>query len=129
MPLAIKSLMIQFCTNSHVSYKGFAIDNNIEHHAIRANLKQHVKQKVYHVQHVNSIDSRLKKWIEYQFCGVSTKYLQMYVNWFKTKERLKRSKEFMKDFVTMSLEDIAAKERFMKINQTYQQLIDNATHN
>ncbi|MGQ1788555.1 IS1595 family transposase, partial [Saccharicrinis sp. GN24d3] len=42
------------CSDSHVSYKGFAIDNHIEHHAIRANLKQHVKQKVYHVQHVNS---------------------------------------------------------------------------
>ena len=63
------------CSDSHVSYKGFAIDNEIEHHAIRADLKQYVKQKVYHVQHVNAIDSRLKKWIEYQFGGVSTKYL------------------------------------------------------
>lgn len=117
------------CSDSHVSYKGFAKDNNIEHHAIRANLKQYVKQKVYHVQHVNSIDNRLKKWIEYQFCGVSTKYLQLYLNWFKIKERLKKSKEFMKDFVPMSLENIAAKERFMKIDLDYQQLIDFATHN
>lgn len=117
------------CSDSHVSYKGFAKDNNIEHHTIRANLKQYVKQKVYHVQHVNSIDSRLKKWIEYQFCGVSTKYLQLYLNWFKTKERLKKSKEFIKDFISMSLEDIAAKERFRKINMDYQQLISFATHN
>lgn len=117
------------CSDSHVSYKGFAIDNDIEHHAIRANLKQYVKQKVYHVQHVNSIDSRLKKWIEYQFCGVSTKYLQMYLNWFKTKEKLKKSKEFMRDFITMSLEDISAKERFMNINKTYQELIENTTQN
>jgi transposase-like protein len=117
------------CSDSHVSYKGFAIDNNIEHHAIRANLKQYVKQKVYHVQHVNSIDSRLKKWIEYQFCGVSTKYLQMYLNWFKTKERLKQSNKFMEDFVAMSLEDITTRKRFTNINQTYQQLINNTTHN
>ncbi len=27
------------CSDSHVSYKGFAIDNAIEHHAVRANLK------------------------------------------------------------------------------------------
>ena len=54
--------------------------NEIEHHAIRADLKQFVKQKVYHVQHVNAIDSRLKKWLEYQFGGVSTKYLQNYLN-------------------------------------------------
>ena len=117
------------CSDSHVSYKGFAKDYNIEHHTIRTNLKQYVKQKVYHVQHVNSIDSRLKKWIKYQFCGVSTKYLQLYLNWFKTKERLKKSREFMKDFVSMSLENIAAKERFMKIDIDYQQLIGFTTHN
>ena len=93
------------CSDSHVSFKGFAIDNEIEHHAIRADLKQYVKQKVYHVQHVNAIDSRLKKWIEYQFGGVSTKYLQKYLNWFKAKEKLKGSKDFLKDFSNKSLED------------------------
>lgn len=117
------------CSDSHFSYKGFAVDNNIEHHRLKANKKQFVKEKVYHVQHVNSIDSRLKKWLEYQFCGVSTKYLQMYLNWFKTKERLKKSKEFMKDFITMSLEDIKAKERYMSINRTFQELIETATQN
>jgi hypothetical protein len=94
------------CSDSHVSYKGFAIDNKLEHHAIRANLKQYVKQKIYYVQHVNSIDNRLKKWIEYQIYGVSTKYLQKYLNWFKAKKRLKQSREFLKDFTNMSLEDI-----------------------
>ncbi len=49
------------CSDSHMSYKGLAKDKNIEHHAIRANLKQHVKKKIYHVQHVNSIDSRMKR--------------------------------------------------------------------
>lgn len=44
-----------------------ARDRKIEHYAIRADLKQHVKKKVYHVQHVNSIDSRMKKWIEGNF--------------------------------------------------------------
>ena len=111
------------CSDSHVSYKGFAIDNNMEHHAIRADLKQYVKQKIYHVQHVNSIDSRLKKWIEYQFCGVSTKYLQKYLNWFKAKERLKQSKEFLKDFTNKSLSDITARNTFMEIGQDYQNLL------
>ncbi len=91
------------CSDSHVSYKGFAINYNMNLHAVRANSKQYVKRKVYHVQHVNSIDSRLKKWIEYQFGGVLTKYLQKYLNWFKTKERLKQSKEFLKDFTNKSL--------------------------
>jgi transposase-like protein len=117
------------CSDSHVSYKGFAKDKALEHHAIRADLKQYVKQKVYHVQHVNSIDSRLKKWIEYQFGGVSTKYLQKYLNWFKAKEQLKQSTEFLREFVDKSLEDITARNRYMMINQNYQDLLNLTTQN
>jgi len=117
------------CSDSHASYRGFAIDNDLEHHAIRSDLKQYVKQKMYHVQHVNAIDSRLKSWIEYQFGGVSTKYLQKYLNWFQTKERLKKSKEFLKDFTNRSLEDITARNRYMMINQGYQQLLESTTQN
>lgn len=116
------------CSDSHVSYKGFAIDHELEHHAIRADLKQYVKQKVYHVQHVNSIDSRLKKWIEYQFGSVSTKYLQKYLNWFKAKERLKQSNDFLKDFTYKSLEDITARDKYVAINQNYENLL-NTTQN
>lgn len=117
------------CSDSHVSYKGFAIDYKIEHHPIRANLKQYVKEQVYHVQHVNSIDSRLKKWIEYQFNGVSTKYLQKYLSWFKAKERLKNSSEFLKDFTSKSLEDITARDNYRMINQKYQELLNITTQN
>jgi hypothetical protein len=60
------------CSDSHISYKGLARDRKIEHHAIRADLKQYAKKKVYYVQHVNSINSRMKKWIESLFAGVST---------------------------------------------------------
>ena len=117
------------CSDSHVSFKGFAIDNEIEHHAIRADLKQYVKQKIYHVQHVNSIDSRLKKWIEYQFGGVSTKYLQKYLNWFKAKEKLKESKDFLKEFANKSLEDTTARNRYKLIAQGYEELIKTTTLN
>ena len=117
------------CSDSHVSYKGFAIDNEIEHHAIRADLKQFVKQKIYHVQHVNAIDSRLKKWIEYQFGGVSTKYLQKYLNWFKAKENLKASKDFLMEFANKSLEDTTARNRYKRINQWYEELMQLTTQN
>jgi len=33
------------CSDAHVSYKGFAIDNNIEHHVLKAIIKQRVKTK------------------------------------------------------------------------------------
>lgn len=117
------------CSDSHGSYKGFALDRKIEHHSIRAGLKQYVKQKIYHIQHVNSIDSRLKRWIEYQFGGVSTKYLQKYLNWFKAKEKLKQSNEFLKDFTNLSLEDNSTYKRFRLINQNYQDLLKYTTPN
>jgi len=117
------------CSDGHVSYKGFAIDNEIEHHAIRADLKQFVKQKIYHVQHVNAIDSRLKKWIEYQFGGVSTKYLQKYLNWFKAKEKLKASKDFLMEFANKSLEDTTARNRYKRTDQWYEEFMQLTTQN
>lgn len=62
------------CSDAHVSYKGFAIDNEIEHHPLKAFIKQRVKNKVYHIQHENSTHNKLKKWIDNTFWGVSTKY-------------------------------------------------------
>jgi transposase-like protein len=69
------------CTDGHVSYKGFAKDNELHHVVLRADLKQHVKNGVYHIQNVNSVHHRLKKWIDNTFWGVSTKYMQNYLGW------------------------------------------------
>lgn len=77
---------VVLCTDGHVSYKGYAQDNHIGHVVVRADLGQHVKRGVYHIQHVNSIHNRLKKWINGVFWGVATKYLQDYLNWFKASE-------------------------------------------
>jgi transposase-like protein len=96
------------CSDSHVSYKGFAIDNNLEHHALRSDLRQRVSNGIYHIQHVNAIDSRLKQWLRGRFGGVSTKYLQRYLNWFRAKELLKQSTHFIRDFTDKSLQDMAA---------------------
>ena len=61
-PLPAHSIL---CTDGHVSYKGFALDGNIKHVALRADLNQNVQQGVYHIQNVNSIHNRLKKWIDH----------------------------------------------------------------
>ncbi len=116
------------CSDSHVSYKGFAIDKDLEHHALRANLKEYARGR-YHIQHVNSIDNKLKKWIENQFWGVSTKYLQKYLNWFKTKERLKKSKDYFKEFTERTLMDTTTRKRYFEINQIYEKLTCNAKLN
>ena len=111
------------CSDSHVSFKGFAIDNAIEHHAIRADLKQFVKDGIYHVQHVNSIHNRLKKWINQQFWGVSTKYLQQYLNWFRIKEMLKFKQLPMAELAKQTIIDIRTYARYCEINENYKILI------
>lgn len=111
------------CTDSHVSYKGFAADHKLEHHPLRTDLKQRVKQGVYHIQHVNSAHNRVKKWIDHEFWGVATKYLQQYLNWFRIKEVLKESKNKVRDLAQMSARDISAYNRFRDIQNQYQMII------
>jgi transposase-like protein len=78
------------CSDSHHSYIGFANKNSIEHKTIKASAKELVKENKYHVQHVNQTGSELKKWME-QFNGVSTKYLQQYLNWFAIKKQIENA--------------------------------------
>ena len=111
------------CTDSHVSYKGFAIDHQIEHHPLPSDLKQRVKDQLYHIQHVNFTHNRLKKWIETRFWGVSTKYLQQYLNWFRIKEALKASKQYLKDFMERSIQDIEAYQRYRSIPDRYELIL------
>ena len=111
------------CSDSHVSYKGFALDNSLEHHAIRADLKQYVKDKVYHVQHVNSLHNKLKKWLNEQFWGVSTKHLQQYLNWFRIKEILKQSGLPLSEFASKTILDVKAHARYCEIDDNYKLLI------
>lgn len=100
------------CTDGHVSYKAFAIDNNLEHHAFKANLKQFTKQGNLHIQNVNSLHSRLKKWINDDLYGVSTKYLQNYLNWFRCKEKFKNL-DYMLKMIELSLENTKARAEYL----------------
>lgn len=111
------------CSDSHVSFKGFAIDNSIEHHTIRANLKQYVKNDIYHVQHVNSIHNRLKKWVNYQFWGVSTKYLQQYLNWFRMKEILRHKQLPISELAKQTIIDVGAYSKYRQINEKYKMIL------
>ena len=115
------------CSDGHVSYKGFAIDKKLEHHPLRADLKEYVKNGLYHIQHVNSIDSRLKRWIGERFLGVSTKYLQNYLDWFKAKEKLKHSNKFLRDFTDKSFQDTKALARYRMIPAEYKALMKTTT--
>ena len=77
------------CSDAHPSIIAWAKDKKIEHHTFVAT-KQHIKNKCYHVQHVNSMDNLYERWIK-RFYGVSTKYLEQYLNWFVFLEKIKKS--------------------------------------
>ena len=111
------------CSDAHVSYKGFAIDNKIEHHALKGIIKQRIKNNIYHIQHANSTHNRVKKWIGNTFWGVSTKYLQQYLNWYRIKEKLKYRSDRLNAFVNKVSEDISAYQKYIEIGLKYEKLL------
>jgi hypothetical protein len=90
---------------------------------LRADLKQHVKKGIYHIQNVNSLHNRVKKWIDSTFWGVSTKYLQNYLNWYRIQETYKNSLCPAVELVKSSTIDMQSKKRFRTIAGNYQTLI------
>lgn len=67
-----------FVTDSHHSYMKFAKNHNLKHKRIATG--KH-KNGIYHINNVNSYHSGLKDFVR-QFKGISTKYLDNYLNWF-----------------------------------------------
>lgn len=78
------------CSDSHRSYGAFAKSNTIEHKKFNGTKGQRTVDKVYHVQNVNNLDMRLRKFMD-SFNGVASKYLQNYLNWFLVLEKIKNS--------------------------------------
>jgi hypothetical protein len=62
---------------------------------------QRTVDKVYHVQNVNNLDMRLRKFID-SFNGVATKYLQNYLNWFLVLEKIKNSTNKMATVIAIA---------------------------
>lgn len=80
---------VLLCTDTATNYKKFAAMKGIKHEVINAHKKEFVRQKIYHVQHVNSYHRRLKDWMA-RFNGVATKYLNSYLIWHLFLETNKR---------------------------------------
>jgi len=109
------------CSDSHHSYKGFAKDTKVEFRPFNVSKGELVKG-AFHIQHLNSTHNRIKKWISGTFWGVSTKYLQQYLNWHILKERIKSNRDRNAAFAKQTL-GIGALERFAKIRPNYEKLI------
>jgi transposase-like protein len=80
------------CTDGHRSYIQFAKENGFALYQFEGGKG---KQDIYHIQHVNSWHSRLKKWIK-RFNGVSTKYLNFYLVWFRWLEKTKSQETYIR---------------------------------
>ncbi len=95
-------------TDKHHSYKAFAKDNpGIKHKTLLA--KDHVdkKDKSIHLQSVNNTHKQIRDFLK-PFNGVSSKYIQNYLNWYAYIDKIRNSKTTLKQwFITMLLTDQA----------------------
>ena len=90
------------CTNNDRSCTAFAKEKNAEHKKFNAFRGQRKTEKIYHVQNVNNMGSRLRDFMQW-FNGVSTKYLQNYLNWFMMLEIIKNNTQRMAAVTTIVL--------------------------
>ena len=106
------------CTDGHSSFEAFATENKLEHQSIKVSAKQY-KKGIYQVQYVNQTAQDLKKWLK-TFNGVSTKYLQNYLNWYALKAIINERQSPIKKVVTLIATSFTAWYEFKYIiNLTY----------
>ena len=74
-------------SDKHPSIISFAKGIGIKHETFYA--KNHCRAKVYHVNTINEKANRINNLINIRLKGVSTKYLQNYMNWFGMLELIK----------------------------------------
>ena len=108
------------CSDSHPSIILWAKDKNLDHHTFVAS-NQHVKNKCYHVQHVNSLDNLFERWLK-PFYGVATKYLQKYLNWFVYLQKIKKSTNPLGDYAKVIMTNIKAISEYKNIETLYNEL-------
>lgn len=85
IPLLNKDVIL--CTDGLPTYKQIARQANIVHRPVNIAAGQRVINNIYHIQNVNSYDSRLKQWMK-KFHGVATRYLRSYLGWHRMIDRL-----------------------------------------
>lgn len=95
-------------TDKHPSYSAFAKGNStIKHKTLLARDHVDKKDKSIQLQIVNNTHKQLRGFLK-PFNGVSTKYLQNYLNWFAYQNQFKEKKEtLMQWLITTVLSDAA----------------------
>lgn len=82
---AMKSLVPSdavLCSDGGNGYKDLAATGGIEHFVVGSKPGKRVVAGCYHIQNVNSLHARYKKFIK-PFCGPATKNLNGYIRWLE----------------------------------------------
>ena len=116
------------CSDGHRSYQSFAKEKKLEHHIVTASKNERVKEGKYHIQNINSMHSRMKKWINFSLYGVATKNLQNYMNWFYIKEKFKQ-KEFIYKVISHSAANISGRKNYLTMHEYYQTMVEKSLLN
>jgi len=99
---------VTLITDKHPSYKAYANDiPSIKHKRLLA--KDHVDKNdaSLHLQKVNNVHAQLRSFLR-PFNGVSSKYLQNYLNWYSYVDQIQNSKTTIKQwFLAMLMADQA----------------------
>ena len=108
-----------FVVDSHKSY--ISAEDSLNIKLKRVSRGKSMIDSVYHLQHVNSLHSSFKRWIM-QFNGVSTRYINNYLAWFKFLQLSKKNKtsERIKDMLV----NVATKETIVTRNTIRNRIIE-----
>ncbi len=74
------------CTDGAAFYKAAAKAEGFAHQPLNVKAGTRVKERVFHIQHVNAYHERLKGWMR-RFRSVATKYLPNYLGWHRMVDR------------------------------------------
>ncbi len=117
--LSKKTILI---SDKHQSISAFANANKITHHTFKAS--EHTNSENKGVQRLNNIAGRIDILLNRRFKGVSTKYLQLYANWFNYKENNKKQTKNV-DLQNNMLSKKYTWDLFSNIEKVYEVFIRN----
>lgn len=106
------------CTDAHPTYYGWSNDNDLPHYWVVARKGQFTYQDIYHVQNINSLNSRFNKWFD-RFNGVASKYLSNYLNYFNLLENTKKHKDKFQRVIFEILKSSTVKDEYDNINSSF----------
>jgi len=107
-----------FVTDANNSFLQFARDKRMIHQIVPSTAKSFKNAQGFHLQSVNAIHSRLKRWLN-KFNGVATKYIQNYLNCFRLWDKFTNFKDRFIYFFRMSVADKSAFIRNQDVNPGY----------